>query len=552
MLSVVRSNPRTNMVRFSDTPIWLRLTGVIWLMMVIAFGSMIVWETRVNRDMAIEQAKDFAGTVNEMTMAGLTGMMITGTVAQRDVFLDQIKELSLVRDLKVIRGEAVSKVYGAGNAGESVMDEAERKVMEGGPAVLEVDSDARFGDHLRVVIPSPASKNYLGKDCTLCHQVPEGTPLGVVSMRISLDKVNAAVTEFRNQSILFAILVSLPLIGFVYLFIRRFVTRPLAHLTESLSEIAQGGGDLTRRLDAPGKDEIGRAAETFNRMLATVGGLVRQVGTSAEAVNTSAHNLVRGASKLAEGSHRQNDSSVQAAESVDQLNSRISHIADSTGAVRERSRESLVRSHEGQQSLGQLIGEVAQVETAVQHMAQSVNAFVESTRAITSMTQEVREIAEQTNLLALNAAIEAARAGEQGRGFAVVADEVRKLAEKSARSAGEIDTITQEISRQSASVQESIGRGLSHLESSRHAADVVSGVLSAANASVTDVGEGLDRIAQATDDQRRASESVTANIDAIAGMARENNAAIERTVEAAREMEELAARLQESVSRFKV
>ena len=74
------------MYRFSDTPIWLRLTGVIWLMMVVAFGSMIAWETRVNRDMAIEQAKDFGGTVNEMTMAGLTGMMITGTVAQRDVF----------------------------------------------------------------------------------------------------------------------------------------------------------------------------------------------------------------------------------------------------------------------------------------------------------------------------------------------------------------------------------------------------------------------------------------------------------------------------------
>ena len=102
------------MYRFSDTPIWLRLTGVIWLMMVVAFGSMIAWETRVNRDLAIEQAKDFAGTVNEMTMAGLTGMMITGTVAQRDVFLDQIKELSVVQDLKVIRGSAVSQVFGDG------------------------------------------------------------------------------------------------------------------------------------------------------------------------------------------------------------------------------------------------------------------------------------------------------------------------------------------------------------------------------------------------------------------------------------------------------
>ena len=164
----------------------------------------------------------------------------------------------------------------------------------------------------------------------------------------------------------------------------------------------------------------------------------------------------------------------------------------------------------------------------------------------------ISSIASETNLLALNAAIEAARAGEQGRGFAVVADEVRKLAEKSARSAGEIDAITGTISGQSQAVRSSLDKGIGHLSASREAAGNVAEVLKAAGASVAEVRDGLDRIAQATEEQRRATETVTGNIEAIAGMARQNDATVARTVTAAGEMQRLADRLQESVSRFKV
>ena len=540
------------MRRLADMPIWFRLTAVIWLMLILAWSTMIIWETQVNRETAIEQAEDFAATVNEMTMAGLTGMMITGTVDQRDVFLDQIKELSAVRDLKVLRGEATSRLYGPGHAAERATDAAENAALTSGETVMRVERDDQYGEHLRVVVPARASANYLGKDCLVCHQVPEGTVLGAVSMRISLDKVNAAVESFRNKIFLFAVLVSVPLLGFVVLFVRSFVTRPLSHLTDSLSDIARGEGDLTRRLEVRGKDEIGHTANTFNQMMSTIGGLVKQVSQSAEAVAQSARSLSQSATRVAESSHLQNDQSVSAAGAVEEMLGNITHIASSTESVRDRSRESLVRSQEGKSSLSQLIGEVSHVQEAVRHMAESVTAFVESTQSITTMTQEVREIAEQTNLLALNAAIEAARAGEQGRGFAVVADEVRKLAEKSARSASEIDEITQEITRQSQSVQKSIQRGMEHLDSSRKAADVVSDVLDAANASVTEVGDGLDRIASATEEQRRASEQVTSNIEAIASMAKENNHAIEDTVQAAQELERLAAGLQESVSRFRV
>jgi len=386
----------------------------------------------------------------------------------------------------------------------------------------------------------------------VCHMVEEGMPLGAVSMRISLNQANEAAARFRDESILIAIAITLPLLGFVYFFIRHFVIRPLSNLAEGMSEIVNGDGDLTRRLDVKSQDEVGRAANMFNHMLSVIAGLVRHVSASAVAVAEQARDMAGKSEQIAESSRRQKDHSVQAAKAVDELNGNILSVADNTGKVSSRSHESLERSRAGKSSLHQLVGEMGEVQDAVRGMADSMGAFVQSTRSINTMTQEVREIAEQTNLLALNAAIEAARAGEHGRGFAVVADEVRKLAEKSARSAGQIDKITQDVGKQSGQVQESIERGMERLETNRNKAREVTEVLDSANELVVEVGDGLDRIAVTTVEQQNVSASVKESIEAIAEMARKNDAAIELTAEAAHEMERLAAQLQESVSRFKV
>ena len=303
------------MRKLSDWPIWLRLTGAVWLCLVVAWSGVIAWQTQVSRDIAIDQAKDMAHSMNEMTMAGLTGMMITGTVAQRNVFLDQIKELSAVRDLRVIRGAAVVKQFGPGAGSEAQpRDELERAALADGKPRIEIATTPELGQHLRVVYPALAAPNYLGKNCMSCHQVAAKTPLGAVSMKISLEKTNDAVSLFRNKSILFALIVSLPLMLVVFLFVRRVVTRPLLAMSESLTLLAKGEGDLTFRLDASHRDEIGTTAASFNRMLATIADLVRHVGDSAKAVTDAAHQLTHGSARLADGSHQQNAQSEAAAQ----------------------------------------------------------------------------------------------------------------------------------------------------------------------------------------------------------------------------------------------
>ncbi len=534
-----------------NVKIWVRLTAAIWLVLVLAWTGMIVWQSQVSRESAIRQAHDFAQSIHEMTLAGLTGMMITGSIGQREVFLDQIKQLSVIKDLHVARSDAVVKVFGPDTKSTRTLDALEQRVMQEAKAYAEVDADGAT-PILRVITPTLASTNYLGKDCVACHQVPEGTVLGLVSMKVSLAMVERDVASFRLKIALVAAAVSLLLLFVIYRFTRHFVTRPLENLSGSLNEMARGEGDLTRRLKVRGNDEIGRTAHSFNEMMENFCRLIQQVRESASKVSSQSRELSASAQRVTSGSRTQSEKSTQASAAVENMVSRIASISHSTALVHQQSREGLKRAEEGNRELEELGREMNNAEHAVKLMSSSITDFVKDTEAITAITEQVKEIADQTNLLALNAAIEAARAGDAGRGFSVVADEVRKLAEQSARSANEIGAITGTLTAQSASVRKAMNEGLEHIASSQKAVQGVARVLQSEHGSVFEVGRGLDAIAVAADEQRRVSHEVLDSIEAIAAMAEQNNVALAQTSAAAQTLDDLAQSLQTTVSRFKV
>ncbi|MFA7269765.1 MAG: methyl-accepting chemotaxis protein [Sterolibacterium sp.] len=539
------------MFRFADTKIWIRLTASISIMLLLAGGGWMVWESSVNRQTAIDQARDFSLSMHDTIMAGITAIMDSDV--ENRVFLDQVKQLSVIRDLRVVPGEhALDGVSADATFMEKSLkpDATELKVLQTGKEIVEVRSDEK-GSYLLAVRPTLNLKNYLGKDCTRCHDAPENSTIGVISMKISLDKVESTLSSQRISSLLAAMLVGPPLLLFIWFFIRKVVTIPIEHMTAGLRDIASGEGDLTRRLEVGGRDEVGQASAVFNEMMDKFSSLVRHVGESAGQVSTAAHQLVTSAEKVSLASRNQNDTSAAAASAVEQMAASIASVAQSADTVRERSHESLRRSEEGNASLSRLSDGVGMVESTVKQIADSVGQFVLSTEAITNMTRQVKDIADQTNLLALNAAIEAARAGEQGRGFAVVADEVRKLAEKSSSSASEIDAITRTLGQQSEAVKRSIDDGMVHIATSRESVSHVETILSAASGSVAEVGKGLDSIAEATGEQRIAAANVAESIEQIASMARENSDAVDQTAAAAQSLDALATNLQGTVGRFK-
>jgi methyl-accepting chemotaxis protein len=327
-----------------------------------------------------------------------------------------------------------------------------------------------------------------------------------------MDQLLAQQFKATSATILMLLLASLMT---VYWLLTRLVVQPVTQVSESLRSIAAGGGDLTQRLKADGGDEVAELSHNFNRVMEQISIIIKSVIKVTQGVHSNI-NVMSGATDSTVTSAGQQLKEIeQVAAALQELSHSATEVARHAGDTAERTRETAKLAEHGSQVVVSSRDTVQRLTGQIRATAEKINTLKHSSENIGSVMEVIRSIAEQTNLLALNAAIEAARAGEQGRGFAVVADEVRSLAQKTQSSTEEIASIIVHLQRAADEAHLSMNTSITSVQETIDTTTKVEESLAKIRTNIDTINDMNHHIASASDEQSSVATQVSRNISAI-------------------------------------
>ncbi|KIU50780.1 MULTISPECIES: methyl-accepting chemotaxis protein [Pseudomonas] len=372
-----------------------------------------------------------------------------------------------------------------------------------------------------------------------------------IGLSIDKEKAYAMLSKFRTSAVIVTVIAVAIIIALLGMLIR-VLLQPLHIMTRAMEDIAQGEGDLTKRLSIHSNDEFGTLGRAFNHFVERIHSSIREVSSATQQVNEVALRVVSASNSSMVNSDEQANRTNSVAAAINELGAAAQEIAHNAAQASQQASSARHLAEEGQQVVDRSIQAMNRLSDLISTSSSHIETLNSKTVNIGQILEVITSISQQTNLLALNAAIEAARAGEAGRGFAVVADEVRNLAHRTQESAQQVQSMIEELQVGARESVDTMSQSQRHSQDSVSIANQAGERLGSVTLRIGEIDGMNQSVATATEEQTSVVESINMDINEINMLNQEGVENLQATLRACSDLEQQAGRLKHLVGTFRI